>query len=53
MIFKTIFSRKSSEYEISTENGITKVTDKMPDRDGTNTLTAVEKLQFTDKTVEL
>lgn len=48
-----IFSGKSSEYEISTENGTTKVTDKMPDRDGTNTLTAVEKLQFTDKTVEL
>ena len=48
-----IFSGKSSEYEISTENGITKVTDKMPDRDGTNTLTAIEKLQFTDKTVEL
>lgn len=48
-----IFSGKSSEYEISTENGTTKVTDKIPNRDGTNTLTAVEKLQFTDKTVKL
>ena len=48
-----IFSGKSSEYEVNTENDTTKVTDKVPDRDGTNTLAAVEKLQFTDKTVDL
>ncbi len=48
-----IFSGKSSEYTVKTDNGVTTVTDKESNRDGKNTLSKIEKLQFTDKTVSL
>ncbi len=48
-----IFSGKHSEYTIKTSDGVTTVTDKTTDRDGTNTLSKIEKLQFTDKTLSL
>ncbi len=48
-----IFSGKSTEYTFNTKDGITTVTDNTSNRDGSNTLSKVEKLQFTDKTVDL
>ncbi len=48
-----IFSGKSSEYTVKTDNGVTTVTDNTADRDGKNTLSKIEKLKFTDKTVSL
>ncbi|PIF05926.1 MAG: hypothetical protein CSA36_04320 [Draconibacterium sp.] len=48
-----IFSGISTEYSIATNNGVTTVTDNVADRDGLNTLYAVEKLQFTDTTIDL
>lgn len=48
-----LFSGASSEYMISTSNGKTIVEDTTSGRDGTNTLTNVEKLQFSDKTIDL
>ncbi len=43
-----IFSGKSSEYKITTNQNQTIVTDTISGRDGTNTLTDIEKLQFAD-----
>ncbi len=48
-----IFSGASTEYTVNTANGITTVIDKTDKRYGTNTLTNIEKLQFTDKVVSL
>ncbi len=48
-----IFSGASSEYSVETKGGVTTVTDKINDRDGVNTLSDIEKLQFTDKTIDL
>ncbi len=48
-----ILSGKSTEYTINTINGVTTVTDNTNNRDGINTLSKIEKLQFTDKTIEL
>ncbi len=48
-----IFSGKSTEYTIKTSNNITVVTDKTSNRDGVNSLSKIEKLQFTDKVVNL
>ncbi len=48
-----IFSGKSTEYELSTTDGITIVKDKISSRDGDNTLVKIEKLQFTDTIIEL
>ncbi len=48
-----IFSGNFSEYTIKTDNGVTTVTDNTDKRDGKNTLSKIEKLQFTDKTVSL
>lgn len=48
-----IFSGKSSEYTVKTDNGVTTVTDNKSNRDGKNILSKVEKLQFVDKTVDL
>ncbi len=48
-----IFSGKSSKYTVKTNNGITTVTDNTTNRDGKNTLSKIEKLQFTDKTISL
>ncbi|MDP8162323.1 hypothetical protein QJU89_02665 [Pasteurella skyensis] len=48
-----IFSGKFTEYKISQNNGIIIVKDKISNRDGLNTLSHIEKLQFQDKTVNL
>ncbi len=48
-----IFSGKSSEYTVKTDNGVTTVTDNTANRDGKNTLSKIEKLKFMDKTVSL
>ena len=48
-----IFSGNSSEYTVTTENGSTTVTDNTANRDGTNTLSNIEKLQFADQTIDL
>jgi hypothetical protein len=48
-----VFSGPSSEYEITTENNVTYVLDKVKERDGTDELTGIEILQFTDKEVRI
>lgn len=48
-----ILSGKHADYEISTNDKITTVTDKIVNRDGKNTLKNIEKLKFTDKTISL
>lgn len=48
-----LFSGASSEYTISTSGGVTTVTDNTANRDGVNTLTNIEKVQFTDQTMTL
>ncbi len=48
-----IFSWKSSEYKISNENGKTIVKDTKEKRDGKNILENIEKLQFSDRVVEV
>ncbi len=47
-----IFSGPSSSYDISTNNDVTIVKD-LTGKDGVNTLSNVEKLKFTDKTIDL
>lgn len=47
-----IFSGPSSEYQISTENGQVIVHDMQDNRDGINTITAIEKLKFSDITMD-
>ena len=47
------FSGQSAQYQITNENGEVKVQDLQDDRDGSNTLDAVEKLQFSDITIEV
>ena len=47
------FSGSSDEYTIVTENGITTVTDKYPERDFVTVLKHVDTLRFTDKDVSL
>ncbi len=48
-----IFSGTSTEYTVNTANDVTTVTDNTANRDGVNTLTKIEKLQFTDTTINL
>ncbi len=48
-----IFSGKSALYKIMTEGNKTIVYDYVKGRDGKNTLSNIEKLQFTDKTIDL
>lgn len=48
-----ILTGKSSEYKVATKNNQTVVTDTVSNRDGTNTVSGIEKLQFTDKTISL
>lgn len=48
-----IFSGDRADYTVTTVDGVTTVMDQIPDRDGTNTLRFIEKLQFADITVEL
>lgn len=50
---KVVFSGIASEYEISTSNETTTVTDNLANRDGTNTLINIEQIQFTDQTIDL
>ena len=52
-INKVIFSGQSAHYQITNENGEVKVQDLQDNRDGTNTLDAIEKLQFSDTTIEV
>lgn len=47
-----IFSGPSSEYQISNENGTVTVQDMQDNRDGVNTMTAIEKLKFSDTTMD-
>lgn len=48
-----IFTGDLSEYSIVTELELTTVTDTLPDRDGSNRLDKIEKLQFADQIIEL
>jgi hypothetical protein len=47
-----IFSGPSSEYQISHENGKVTVQDMQDNRDGLNTVIAIEKLKFSDTTMD-
>lgn len=48
-----IFSGSSSVYQVSYENGRVIVQDMRDNQDGLNTLTSIEKLQFSDTTVDV
>ncbi len=48
-----VFSGSSTEYEIVSDGGKTIVTDSVSDRDGTDELSGIEVLRFSDKTVEI
>jgi len=48
-----IFSGNSSEYTINQNNPKVVVSDNQSDRDRTNTLIDIEKLQFLDQIIEL
>jgi len=47
------FSGSSAEYSTTKENDVVTVKDMQDNRDGTNILTAVEKIKFTDTTLEV
>ena len=47
-----IFTGSSAEYTITNESGTVTVTDMQDNRDGLNTLKSIEKLTFSDTTVE-
>lgn len=47
-----IFSGPSSEYQVTNENGQVIVQDMQDNRDGKNTMTAIEKLKFSDTTMD-
>jgi Ca2+-binding RTX toxin-like protein len=47
-----IFSGAYAEYELTTHEGFVTVRDLNLDRDGTDLLTSVESLQFSDRTIE-
>ncbi|WP_157443070.1 hypothetical protein [Colwellia piezophila] len=48
-----IFAGQAAQYQITNENGAVKVQDLQDDRDGMNTLVDIEKLQFSDSTIEV
>ncbi|PID80666.1 hypothetical protein CSA17_04935 [bacterium DOLJORAL78_65_58] len=48
-----VFSGDSSEYTVQRDGDEVVVTDNTSDRDGVNTLVGIEKLEFTDQTIEL
>ena len=48
-----IFSGQLSHYQITNENGQIIVKDLQDSNDGTNTLIAIEKLQFSDSTINV
>ncbi|MFT5759678.1 MAG: hypothetical protein ACI9LM_004445 [Alteromonadaceae bacterium] len=52
-INKVVFSGQSAQYQITNKNGEVIVQDLQDNRDGTNTLDAIEKLQFSDTTIEV
>lgn len=47
------FSGNIEEYEIDTSGSLTTISDKVADRDGTNTLKNIEHLQFANQKVDL
>jgi len=47
-----IFSGPSSEYQVTKENDQVIVQDMQDNRDGKNTMTAIEKLKFSDTTMD-
>lgn len=48
-----LFTGDENEYTITTASGVFTITDKIVNRDGTNTVRNVEKLQFADGTITL
>ena len=48
-----VFSGQVAQYQITSENGAVKVQDLQDERDGMNTLVEIEKLQFSDSTIEV
>ena len=48
-----IFTGNEMDYAINTDNGVTTIQDNTPNRDGFNTVRQVEKLQFSDQTIDL
>ena len=52
-ILRVIFNGNSSEYIIDITDIEISVTDKVSDRDGINILKEIEKIKFTDQTIEL
>lgn len=46
-----VFSGRLAEYEVGTKNGVTTVRDTVGKRDGTDTLSRVEHLEFRDATI--
>lgn len=50
---EVIFSSSSDEYTISTKDEVTTVTDNKENRDGTNSLENIEKITFSNETINL
>ena len=48
-----VFSGVYADYEVTTDEGFVTVRDLRLNRDGTDTLTGVETLQFSDRAIEL
>ncbi len=48
-----IFSGSSTEYDVTNSNNIITVNDNVAGRDGVNILRSIEKLQFSDQTIDL
>ncbi|WP_291621640.1 hypothetical protein [Colwellia sp.] len=48
-----VFAGQAAQYQITNKNGVVKVEDLQDDRDGMNTLADIEKLQFSDSTIEV
>ncbi len=48
-----VFSGQAAQYQITNENGEVKVQDLQDERDGENTLVAIEKLKFSDSIIEV
>jgi len=48
-----IFDGNYNEYIVNTVSEVTTVTDNTENRNGTNTLRSIEKLQFSDQTIDL
>ena len=51
-IDSVLFSGRSSEYAVTTRAGVIEVSDTVRGRDGTDRLSAVERLVFTDRVVD-